>query len=254
MGSRAVKAVLVVVCCFLALPTRAEVGAKLKEGLSSQSPKVRIVAVAGIANSKDPSARSLIEPLLQDGDEAVRASVIEALGRLGDPAAIPALEKLKSDTDTTVQQVLNRVLPQLDALRIPIYLGKSEDKSGASIDGLGDRLLQKTRAAIEQKLGAIASIGTDASKKSFGASPLIIRSISQRKDGPNTFLDVKCELTLVEMPQQILRAALSTTASVGVPGAISPKMQSELARDAIDACAPDLADDFVSYAKQHSQR
>jgi hypothetical protein len=248
-----------VACCFLAAVllysagARAEIGAKLKAGLTASSPKVRIVAVAEVSKSKDPAARSLIEPLLQDGDEAVRASAVEGLGRIGDPAAIPALEKLASDGDT-VQQVLKRVLPALEALRIPIYLGKSDDKSGAAIDGLADRLLQKTRAAIEQKLGPVAAIGTDASKKSFGASPLIVRSISQRKDGPNTFLDVKCELTLVEMPQQILRAALSTTASVGVPGAISPKMQSELARDAIDACAPDLADDFVSYAKQHSQR
>ena len=145
-------------------------------------------------------------------------------------------------------------LPSLESLRISIYVGKGVDKSGGGIAGLGDQLAAKTRQAIDKKMGPLAFIHDDASKQSYGAAPLIVRSIGQHQDGGNTFLDVKCELTLVEMPKNILRAALSTTASVGIAGPIPPKMQNELAHDAVDACAPDLADDFVAYVREHARR
>ena len=53
---------------------------KLKDGLTSSSPKVRIVAVSGISKSKDAHARELIEPLLKDSEPTVRVTVVEGLG------------------------------------------------------------------------------------------------------------------------------------------------------------------------------
>lgn len=248
-----VAALIAVVITIASGSAHAEVAKKLREALAAPSPKVRIVAVAGVANTKDPEARVLLEPLLADGDGAVRASVVDALGKLGDPAAIAALEKMSGDEDETVQSVLLRVLPALQASRVQVFVGKGEDFSGGT-QPLADSLRKKTKAALEQKLGAGFVLHEDATLKSYGASPIAVRSVTKRVEGKVTFVDVKCELMLVEMPGSILRAALSTTASVGIEGTVSAKLEAELARDGIAECAPSLAGDFVSYVKERSRR
>lgn len=250
---RAIVLVVVVAVSFGSAPLHAEVGKKLKEGLAASSSKVRIVAAAGVAKTKDPEARGLLEPLLKDSDGTVRAAVVDALGKLGDPAAIPALEGLSGDTDETVQSVLKRVLPELKSSRVMVFIGKGEDYSGGK-QALGEMLRKKTRDSLTQRLGAGFVLHEDASVKSYGASPIAVRSVIKRIDGTVTFVDVKCELTLVEMPGNILRAALSTTASVGVDGKVNEKIEAELARDGINECAPSLASDFVSYVRERSRR
>lgn len=233
---------------------RAELPKKLLDGLASSSTKVRIVAVSSVARSKDPQARKLIEPLLTDSDPAVRAAVVEGLGRIGDPAALAALKGIAADQDGTVQSVLKRVVPALEALVISVYLGEAKDLSGSPLIGLADKLRREVKAALVAKLGAGYTMIEDPTKKSYGASPLNIRSVTRSKDGKTSFLEVKCELTLVEMPGNILRAALSSTAAVGVEGEISKKLEAELANDAIVACAPEVASDFAAYVKEHSRR
>lgn len=250
---RAIVLVVVAAVSFGSAPLHAEVGKKLKEGLSASSPKVRIVAAAGVAKTKDPEARVLLEPLLKDSDAAVRAAVVDALGKLGDPAAIPALEAASSDGDATVQSILKRVLPELKASRVMVFIGKGENYSGNK-QPLGDMLRRKTRDALTQRLGAGYVLHEDASVKSYGASPIAVRSVVKRVEGTVTFVDVKCELTLVEMPGNILRAALSTTASVGVDGKVNEKVEAELARDGVNECAPSLASDFASYVRERSRR
>jgi hypothetical protein len=229
------------------------VAPKLRDALGASSPKVRIVAVAGVVATKDREARGLIEPMLADADAAVRAAVIDALGDVGDPAALTALAKVADDPDEMVQRVLLRVVPALQAARILVFIGKGEDFSGGT-QPLAADLRQKTRSALKQLLGAGFLLHEDAAKKSFGAAPIAVRSVRKRAEGDNTFVDVKCEITVVEMPGNILRAALATTASVGVEGAVDPELEAELARDGIAECAPALASDFASYVKERSRR
>jgi hypothetical protein len=231
----------------------AEISPKLKEGLANPSPKVRIVAVSGVAKSGDPQARALLEAMVLDPDPAVRAAVVEGLGRIGDPGAVPALEKLQSDSDPTVQKVLQRVLPPLEAMRVFIYIGKPEDFSGRGGD-TAQKLGALTRAALQQRLGSAYVLHEDLSRKGYGAHPLAIRSVTVRTEGSITFVDVKCELTLVEMPGNLLRAALSTTASAGVQGKVTPRLEKELIVDAVNACAPELAGDVASYVKERAHR
>lgn len=238
----------------LATSAQAELPTKLVDGLKSSSSKVRIVAVSNVARSKDPTARGLIEPLLADGDPAVRAAVVEGLGRIGDPAALTALKNVAGDQDSTVQAVLKRVLPVLEALVVNIYIGEAKDLSGGTIPGLADKLRREVKGALAGKLGPGFVLVDDATKKSYGAAPLNIRSITRSKDGKTSFLEVKCELTLVEMPGNILRAALGSTAAVGVEGEISKKLEVELANDAVNACAPELAADFLAYVRERARR
>lgn len=251
---RALAVAWVVLFTMGAGAARAELPKKLLDGLASSSTKVRIVAVANVARSKDPAARALLEPLLADGDPAVRAAVVEGLGRIGDPAALKALSTLQADADATVQSVLKRVVPALEALVIHIYVGDAKDLSGSTLPGLADKLKREVRSALVAKLGPGFVMIDDPTKKSYGAAPLNIRSVTRSKDGRTSFLEVKCELTLVEMPGNILRAALSSTAAVGVEGEISKKLEAELANDAIVACAPEVASDFAAYVKERSRR
>ncbi|MBI1949482.1 MAG: HEAT repeat domain-containing protein [Deltaproteobacteria bacterium] len=242
-------------CVLLGAPAlHAELPKKLLDGLASSSSKVRIVAVSNVARSKDPQARALIEPLLKDEDPAVRAAVIEGLGRIADPAALAALKGVAADQDGTVQAVLKRVVPALEALVVYVYVGEARDLSGGTMPGLADKLRRDVKSALLAKLGPGFIMIDDPSKKSYGATPLNIRSITRSKDGRTSFLEVKCELTLVEMPGNILRAALSSSAAVGVEGEISKKLEPELANDAVTACAPEVASDFVAYVKEHSRR
>ncbi|OGQ18664.1 MAG: hypothetical protein A2138_18060 [Deltaproteobacteria bacterium RBG_16_71_12] len=234
--------------------TRAELPKKLLDGLASSSAKVRIVAVSNVARSKDPQARTLIEPLLADEDPAVRAAAIEGLGRVADPAALAALKRVAADQDETVQAVLKRVVPALEALVIAIYVGEAKDLSGGAFPGLADKLRKDIKSALVAKLGPGFVLIDDPTKKSYGATPINIRSITRSKDGRTSFLEVKCELTLVEMPGNMLRAALSSSAAVGVEGEISKRLEPELANDAVTACAPEVASDFVAYVKEHSRR
>jgi hypothetical protein len=115
----------------------AEIEKKLRDGLRANSPKVRIVAIARVATTKDPEARALLEPLLADRDAAVRVSVIDALGKIGDPAAVFALQKMSNDEDKTVRLVLLRVLPALKALGPPVFLDEMRrvlDVGSADVD------------------------------------------------------------------------------------------------------------------------
>jgi hypothetical protein len=233
---------------------RAEVSQKLKDGLTNESPKVRIVAAMGVAKTKDTTARTLLEPLLKDPDAAVRAAVVEALGRIGDPASVPAIEAIAKDSDETVLAVIKRVLPALKALQISVYIGDAKDVSNFGLPGMAEELRVKVKAEITKKLGPGYLIIDDASQKAYGANPIIIRSVAKTKDGGNSFLELKCEVTLVEMPQNILRAALASTAAVGVKGEIPKKLEPELARDALAACAPEIAGDFAAYVKERARR
>ncbi len=233
---------------------RAELPQKLVDGLGASSSKVRIVAVSNVARSKDAAARSLIEPLLADGDPAVRAAVVEGLGRIGDPAALTALKAVLGDQDATVQAVLKRVVPALEALVVNIYIGEAKDLSGGAVPGLAEKLRRDVKSAITAKLGPGFMVVDDPSKKSYGAAPLNIRAVSRSKDGKTSFLEVRCELTLVEMPGNLLRAALGSSAAVGVEGEISKKLEVELANDAVNACAPELAADFVAYVRERARR
>lgn len=247
-------AVVLVAALVGAPAANAELPKKLLDGLVSSSSKVRIVAVSNVARSKDPQARTLIEPLLADEDPAVRAAAIEGLGRIADPAALTALKRVAADDDDTVQAVLKRVVPALEALVIAIYVGEAKDLSGGAIPGLAEKLRRDVKSALTAKLGPGFIMIDDPSKKSFGAAPLNIRSIRRYKEGRNSFVEVKCELTLVEMPGNILRAALSSSTAVGVEGEISKKLEPELANDAVAECAPAVASDFVAYVREHSRR
>ncbi|MBL9004048.1 MAG: HEAT repeat domain-containing protein, partial [Myxococcales bacterium] len=76
------------------LALRAQAVSALKTDLTSASPALRRGALQRLGHGGDGIARSDIEPLLQDGQDDVRAQAALALGGLADRQAIPRLQPL----------------------------------------------------------------------------------------------------------------------------------------------------------------
>ncbi len=224
----------------------AGVSAKLKKSLDATSPKVRIAAIVAISKSKAPEARELLERMLGDEEATVRAAAIEGLGTLGDPAALPAVTLAARDTDAPVQSAAKSTLALLEARRTRVDITDVGDLSGKSFKGLAD-LLQKGVSDVVTKQGGPAYVLVkDQNGKGYGLG-LKIRTITQKQGTGANLVEVKCDMTIVELPSKALRLASSATSAAGIEGTISPRMEEELARDAVNACAPALAKDFLDY-------
>jgi HEAT repeat protein/tRNA A-37 threonylcarbamoyl transferase component Bud32 len=71
---------------------RSKAMAILTAGLKDGDPAIRAMAIACLSSDKDARHGSLIEPLLDDADPAVRDAAAQALADLGARASIPALQ------------------------------------------------------------------------------------------------------------------------------------------------------------------
>ncbi len=87
----------------------------LLDALGDEDPKVRRLAVCGLAASGDTRA---VEPLigaLGDADEDVRTRAALALGKLGDRRAAPALVRAALGDDPPLHRAAVLALGELDA-------------------------------------------------------------------------------------------------------------------------------------------
>ena len=161
------------------------------------------------------------------------------------------IEKMKDDPDSAVRAVVGRAIPKMADGLMQVDTGELSDLSGQASPELLDRL----RSIFETELKKMAPVATKRGGVGKGLGAMLkIRSITKGSDGTNEFLEVKCDLTLVELPGKILRVSSTASAAAGVEGKIPSKMEPELARDAIDACAPSLAKDFAEYVLMRGKK
>jgi HEAT repeat protein len=226
----------------------------MREGLSSSSKKVRLIAVAAVAKTKDPEAAALLRPLLADEAALVRIAVIDGLTALADVASSGAIAALATDPDPAVRKAVEKSNNVFELLIVRVDISEVQDLSGRNYANVTTRLQQR----FERELGRLLKGGlvverAGSAAKGHGAL-LKIRSITNSTSGGNGVLEVKCDMTLVEMPGKILRLTSSAAAAAGVDGAMPKSIEPELANDAIDACAPSLAKDFADYIEQRRKR
>lgn len=248
----------IVAACVLAFwvaagPASAAIPARLREGLAASSVKVRLIAVAAVARTKDAEAAALLRPLLADESPVVRAAVVDSLAALVDVAAYAVIAGLQKDPDAAVRTAAGKALKVLDNASVRVDIGDVADLSGRNYPGVTERLRDRFRLAVESDLKQGVVVGTTAVDKGYGAI-LKIRTVTTGMSDGNGMLEVKCDMTLVEMPGKILRLTASASAAAGVEGKLPAAMEPELANDAIDACAPSLARDFADYVEQHRKR
>lgn len=87
----------------------------LLEGLDDDDPKVRRLAVCGLAACGDARAIDSLIERLSDPDEDIRTRVAVALGKIGDRRAAPALVGAASGDDLRLRRVAILALGELDA-------------------------------------------------------------------------------------------------------------------------------------------
>ena len=239
---------LLVSLTLLSVSGRAAVPEKLRAALLSSSSKVRIIAVASVARSGDAESGNLIVALLKDPEPAVRGAAADALAYLRDPAALVALHPLINDADGAVRAIAGRSIAALTELVVQIDIGAVEDRSQAGMVGLVPLLQSGVEKELKRALPTFAVLRGGVSK-GF-ALLLTIRSVTRSEQDGGGAVEVKCDMTLVELPSKVLRLTSSATAATGVDGAMSKTMEQELASDGVTACAPALAMDFVLFAQQ----
>ncbi len=233
-------------------PSFSAVPQKMKDGLSSSSVKVKVIAVAAIVKTKDREAATLIRPLLNDSEPTVRAAVIDGLATLKDLASLKDIDKLKGDPDDAVKAVATRAHDALSSSMVRVDVGdvgdlstKATPQNIARLQNVFDTELRKLRHDLLLQKGGV--------DKGYGAI-LKIRSVNKSKQDGNEILEVKCDMTLVEYPGKVLRLSSSATAGAGWEGTIPKNMDAELMNDSLDACAPALAKDFADYIEQRRGR
>ena len=226
---------------------------RMKEGLSAASVKVRLIAIAAVARTKDAEAPALLRPLLADEAPLVRAAAIDGLGALKDVSAYALIAGFNADTDPAVRKAVTKALKILDSVAIRIDIGDVADLSGRNFPGATARLQDRFETALKQLIKKDVIVARGGVDKGYGAL-LKIRSVTTSVSDGNGVLEVKCDMTLVELPGKILRLTSTAAAAAGVEGKLPAAMEAELANDAIDACAPSLAKDFADYAEQRIKR
>lgn len=144
----------------------------LVEGLADGDPKVRRLAVCGLAASGDSRAPELIAPLLHDPDEEVRTRAAVALGKLGDCVVAPALAEAAGGTDVALRRAAMVALGELDCgldilsealhapeagdrVRAAVALGETHDVNAVgplmlALDDADPAVRTQARAALER--------------------------------------------------------------------------------------------------------
>jgi HEAT repeat protein len=87
----------------------------LLEALDDEDPKVRRLAVCGLAACGGSRALDALIERLGDPDEDIRMRVAVALGKIGDRRAAPALVRAASGDDLPLRRVSILALGELDA-------------------------------------------------------------------------------------------------------------------------------------------
>jgi hypothetical protein len=87
----------------------------LLHALDDADPKVRRLAVCGLAACGDARAIDSLVERLHDPDEDIRTRVAVALGKIGDRRAAPALASAATGDDIPLRRVAILALGELDA-------------------------------------------------------------------------------------------------------------------------------------------
>lgn len=229
-------------------------------GLEADKPRLRIAAIVAVAKSDDENARRYVEGMLADKDASVRAAACEALMKRGDPAAIPAIEALVDDKSPLVQKVRKKALAALakstqapagavsSGRRVLADLSDATDGSGKAAPGIVERLRANVAQALSTESKLAVDVKNEKQRDGFGLK-LRVKSVEEQVQGAAIVVLVKCEMTLVKLPENALRLQSVATAGAGLEGdALTDRERADLQKDAVDACAPELAKDFVEYA------
>lgn len=150
----------------------------------------------------------LIQSLLADRSEAVRAACAEALGQLGDVGARSALKAAEHDESSRVQRLASAALSHVEekasaaarpVQKVSVIIGRmgSKAKSGTLAD-----IPKRLRETVTRELSALPEIElTEEGKKPTGPGKLFLVESSvtnlARRTTPSGELEISCDISVV---------------------------------------------------------
>lgn len=237
------------------LVTRAEAKKKAPTQAEEKSPKKTTVKdVLAAANIKGPKGTAALVAYLQHPAAAVRKVAASRLGERGDAEADAALAQVAlKDKSAAVRETAVRARGQI---RVATKMVKKkvivEVPAASSLDdnvppAATEQLTRLVRAAVKSDPRRAFHVKEKAAKEPGYSLLLTIRSATDGKQGKVSLVEARCELTLLALPSRSLRLSSSASAAAGMEGELSSDERNELLQDAVGACAPALAADFIDY-------
>ncbi len=221
---------------------------------AKKSVKSTVKDVLAAAALKGPKGTAALVVYLSAPSAAVRKTAASKLGDRGDPSADAALAPLSKDKSAAVREAAKRARAKLHAssatvkkkivVEVPLATALAEDVPPAATE----QLTKLVRSAIIADPRRPFLIKEKVGKEPGYSLLLTIRSATDGKQGNVNLVEARCELTLLALPARALRLSSSASAAAGIEGSMSKSERTELLGDAVGACAPALAADFLDYA------
>lgn len=248
--------------------------------LDDSSAAVRAATLDALARLGDTAAIDAVSDRTKDKDRMVAGAAQRALETLRTKqAALAAAEAAQAaaaeaPAAPTTPQPAQDATPVRSARRKPtrratrekrkltqakkgavlVSIANVKDASGSGIKGLGRGLQNALGRAIERDRRMAFDAKRSGVKSGYAVSARIAR-VREYQQGNARILELKCKMTVAQMPGRILRLSANATAAAGIEGtSLSPAERKELAADALKACAPALAKDFTDYAYKKRKR
>lgn len=229
---------------------------------TESSPQARLQAAQALSrlgSDRDLVVPALVQTLMEDPSEAVRAGCAAALGQLGDSAARGALKAARSDTSAQVRANAETALQRLeragaaagtgdsaaaaataadpDHKRITLTLGRM----GAKARGLTPDLPRRLREAIVRELRMSPDVQLLEEERQPGRGFSVESSVTEmsRRTTPSGELEVTCEVSMIIglLPARTMVGMTSGGATIQAPRRLSQRptkaMAQSLEQDAL---------------------
>jgi len=223
---------------------------KLYASLTDPRYKVRIQAAAALAARQDPYALSALEQLLGDSEPLVRAAACDALMVQGNPAALVAVDRLTNDPDDLVRKHARLTVRVLNAQKKnavraaagSVAIETVTDVSQSGHQGLDEALRSGLSTALANQ-----AVSLKALTRRY-ALFVQVRSVEQHIGDSESSVQVRCQLTVAELPRRTLRLSTQVTANATVEGRLAGNELLETARDAARSAGAELGHEFTTWA------
>ena len=217
-----------------------EVDQTLATELAKAKPERAALVIQAMADRKDTVQLSAILKAASAGEQVVRFSAINALGRVGDVSCVPTLLDIASDTDTVLAQNAKTALSELpDASISQEILSRLPKAKGKTLVALIEVVGQRRIEATAELLKALASKDEavrSAALTSLGAtvppdrmSVLITQVVSPNYEEDSATAQQALKAAAVRMPDREVCAAEIASAMPGKSIAIQTALLDILA-------------------------
>jgi hypothetical protein len=258
IGRRFAAAICVALSCASAsVSTAQDLSSARSDVVNAPDFRVRVTAALLLGKAKPAGAREALVSALGDAHPAVRVAAAAALGSLGDPDAIPPMERrLSGESQGSVRTQLVASLEQLrrvkqatagvsalDRARYVVQIGDMRNSTNVARPDVGDVMRSSAAARAQNIPGAVVTDGTDRALLERAGSKKVpvllldgsLTRLAQQQQGNNVSCQARVEFTVREVPQQVLRAALSGAATTfGSSQPVTQRVILELQNQAVD--------------------